>query len=122
MMIFGIPDKAPTMLDIYSNNAAAWVGTGAIILKFEDLLEQVKNIQDKPAESFFTDLFGKLGMGALPEDWRERVRIGADREQSGTARENLAGAGGDIPDELPEKQKQLVEFAAPGLRTLLGYS
>ena len=59
----------------------------------------------------------------MPADWRERVRIGCDREQSGTARENLAGGGMfDIPDELPERQKQLVDFAAPGLRDILGYS
>ena len=60
-------------------------------------------------------------MGALPGDWRERVRIGSDREQSGTARENLAGATADVPDELPEVQKRLVDFAAPGLRGVLGY-
>lgn len=122
MMIFGIPDKAPTMLDIYTNNAAAWVGSDAIILKFEDLLEQVTNIESDAAKVFFTDLLGKLGMGELPEDWRKRVQVGSDREQSGTARENLAGAGGDIPEQLPAEQKQLVEFAAPGLRALLGYN
>ena len=60
-------------------------------------------------------------MGPLPEDWRERVRVGADRGQSGTARENLAGTQQAFPDELPDMQKRLVEFAAPGLRTLLGY-
>ena len=49
------------------------------------------------------------------------MRIGADREQSGTARENLAGAATDVPDELPETQKRLVDYAAPGLRAVLGY-
>ena len=62
-----------------------------------------------------------LALGALPGDWRERVRIGSDREQSGTARENLAGATTDVPEELPDVQKRLVDFAAPGLRSLLGY-
>ena len=28
----------------------------------------------------------------------------------------------ELPDELPEKQKQLVDFAVPGLRDVLGYS
>jgi isopenicillin N synthase-like dioxygenase len=61
-------------------------------------------------------------MGQMPEDWRERVRIGSDREQSGTARENLAGGGiFEVPDELPDTQKKLVNYAAPGLRSVLGY-
>ena len=51
----------------------------------------------------------------------ERVRIGADRGQSGTARENLTGTGMVFPDTLPDTQQRLVEFAAPGLRRLLGY-
>ncbi len=57
----------------------------------------------------------------LPQDWRERVRVGSDREQSGTARENLEGLAVEIPDELPYTQKRLVNVAAPGLRELLGY-
>jgi hypothetical protein len=58
---------------------------------------------------------------AMPADWRERVRIGADRKFSGTARENLTGLPFTIPDELPDAQRRLVDFAAPGLRPLLGY-
>ncbi|PCI54632.1 MAG: hypothetical protein COB36_09755, partial [Alphaproteobacteria bacterium] len=38
-----------------------------------------------------------------------------------TARENLKGDSYDIPDELPEQQKKMVDYAAPGLRALLGY-
>jgi isopenicillin N synthase-like dioxygenase len=53
--------------------------------------------------------------------WRERVRIGSDRKQSGTARENLRGIDVEFPDELPDMQKRLVDFAAPGLRAILGY-
>jgi hypothetical protein len=60
-------------------------------------------------------------MGPLPDDWRERVLVGSDRKQSGTARENLAGLNEVIPDTLPDKQKQMVDYAAPGLRALLGY-
>jgi len=47
--------------------------------------------------------------------------VGSDRKQSGTARENLAGLNEVIPDTLPDKQKQMVDYAAPGLRALLGY-
>lgn len=121
MMIFGIPSKAPTLLDIYSHNAAAWLGSEAIVVKFEDLLQHVRDIDNEAAEVFFASLFDKLAMGELPDDWRKRVQIGSDRQQSGTARENLAGPASEIPDELPEEQKRLVNFAAPGLRALLGY-
>lgn len=57
----------------------------------------------------------------MPPDWLERVRIGSDRKQSATARENLDAVAADLPDELPETQKRLVNYAAPGLRELLGY-
>jgi isopenicillin N synthase-like dioxygenase len=59
---------------------------------------------------------------AMPADWRERVKIGSDRKQSSTARENLKPSPVQLPDELPELHKQLVDYAAPGLRKLLGYS
>ena len=121
MMIFGIPDKAPPLESIYSHNAVSWLGTDAVVLKFEELLRHVTAVDTEQAGVFFADLFERLGMGALPDDWRERIRIGADREQSGTARENLAGIGIEVPDELPEIQRRLVDFAAPGLRALLGY-
>ena len=121
MMIFGIPDKAPTLYEIYTHNATAWLGTDTRVIRFEDLLGHVKNLDTDVAESFFAELFDYLGMGDLPGDWRERIVIGSDRGQSGTARENLAGPEAEIPDELPEMQKRLVEYAAPGLRSVLGY-
>jgi len=122
MMIFGIPDKAPDMNSIYMHNAVSWLGTGAILLRFEDLLGHVKNLGSAEAETFFGGLLDDLRMGALPHDWRDRVRVGSDRDQSGTARENLAGGVTGVPDELPDQQKRLVEYAVPGLRELLGYA
>lgn len=121
MMIFGIHQKAPPLKEIYMHNAVAWLGTKITLLHMEDLIHHVKNIEADAAEIFFADLLGNCGMGDLPEDWRERVRVGSDRRQSGTARENLAGGKFEIPDELPEKHKKLVDFAAPGLRRILGY-
>lgn len=122
MMIFGIYDKAPTMAEIFTHNAAAWMGTGVTILKMEDLVAAVKNLDSDEAERYFTQTLGLCGIETLPDDWRERVRVGSDRKQSGTARENLAGQAADVPDELPDAQKKLVEFAIPGLRSLLGYA
>ena len=69
---------------------------------------------------FFAQLFEDCGIDR-PDDWRERVRIGSDRKQSGTARENLTGVEIEFPSELPDLQKRMIDFAAPGLRALLGY-
>ncbi|WP_405223281.1 hypothetical protein [Lentisalinibacter sediminis] len=121
MMIFGIPDKAPTLREIYTHNAVAWLGTSARLLRFEELLLHVRELDTSAAGEFFAGLLAGLGMGELPDDWRERVRVGADRSQSGTARENLVGTAAEVPDELPDTQKRLVDYAAPGLRALLGY-
>lgn len=121
MMILGIHDKAPTMYEIFTHNAVGWLGTKARIIHFEDLIRSVKNLDSDAAESFFAALFRDCALGELPDDWRQRVRVGSDRGQSGTARENLAGNTNEVPDELPAIQKRLVDFAAPGLRGILGY-
>jgi hypothetical protein len=121
MMILGIHNKAPTLYDIFTHNAVAWLGTKARLLHFEDLIRHVTNLESDEAASFFAELLEICAIGKLPDDWCERVRVGSDREQSGTARENLAGGTNEVPDELPETQKRLVDLAAPGLRAILGY-
>jgi hypothetical protein len=50
------------------------------------------------------------------------VKVGSDRRRSGTARENLTGVALEIPDKLPDRHRRLVDYAAPGLRQLLGYT
>ena len=122
MMILGIHKKAPSMQDIFLHNAVGWLGTKAEVVRFEDLLGNLKDLDSDAAETYFADLLGKCGIKELPGDWRDRVRVGSDRKQSGTARENLAGEAPDFPDELPETQKQMVDHVLPGLRRLLGYT
>ncbi|MGS2721446.1 hypothetical protein [Paraglaciecola aestuariivivens] len=121
MMIFGIYQKAPTMSEIYTHNSVAWLGTGVKLIRYEDVIKHLKNLDKPEAKAYFTDLLSVLGQSELPEDWQARIKIGSDREQSGTARENLSGHIAELPDELPMAQKQLVEYAAPGLRRILGY-
>jgi hypothetical protein len=121
MMIFGIYQKAPTMEEIYTHNSVAWLGTGVKLVKYEDVVKHLKNIQKPEAKVFFEDLLSVLELPSFPDDWQQRIKIGSDREQSGTARENLAGHIAELPDELPFEQKQMVEYAAPGLRRILGY-
>lgn len=121
MMIFGIHQKAPHMEEIFRHNGVAWLGTAVACYRYEDFITNLKDLDSPKAEKFFAGLLADCGIGALPDDWRDRVRVGSDRKQSGTARENLKGATFDIPDELPDIQKRLVDYAAPGLRKVLGY-
>jgi len=120
MMIFGIHQKAPTLEEMFRHNAAAWMGRSTTLLRYEELVAAVKTLESDEAEKYFRHLLDVCGID-VPDDWRERVRIGSDRKQSGTARENLDVHNEIVPPELPETQKQLVEYAAPGLRKLLGY-
>jgi len=125
MMIFGIHGKVPTLQEIFTHNALAWLGPGVKLVHFESLLHAVRTLEqpagEAQAHAFFADLLGYCGIEVLPDDWIERVRVGSDREQSGTARENLAGNIAAVPDILPDLQKRLVNVAAPGLREILGY-
>ena len=120
MMIFGVHEKAPPLATTFVYNAVAWLGTGAYLVRYEDLVAAVKNLDSPSTDKFFGDLFEACGIDR-PDDWRERVRVGSDRKQSGTARENLHGVEVEFPSELPDLQKRMVDMVAPGLRELLGY-
>ncbi len=121
-MVFGVPGlQAPPLREMFTFHALAWMGTGVHIVRYEDIVAQVKALDAPEAEGFFGGLLGKFGINRLPADWRERVRVGADRKHSATARENLGNAP-DLPKTLPEPQRKLVDYAAPGLREMLGYA
>ncbi len=120
LMIFGIHQKVPNLREIFMHNGVAWMHAGSLVLKFEDLIHNVKNLDEPEAEVFFRKLLDACGMD-IPDDWRERVRIGSDKRQSGTARENLTDIRMELPGTLPEGQKKLIDFAVPGLRKVLGY-
>lgn len=121
MMIFGVHQKSPALIDIYTHNAAAWLGTGVHLVRYEDLAAAVRDIEAPQSEALIAALLEAAGI-ARPDDWRERVVVGADRKKSRTARENLKLPEGLVfPDTLPDTQKALVDFHAPGLRALLGY-
>lgn len=120
LMIFGIHQKAPGLTDIYTHNAVAWLGSGVYLVRYEELVAMLARLDSDEAESYFGALLDACGI-ARPDDWRERIRIGSDRKQSATARENLSLADIEFPPVLPEAQKRQVDFVAPGLRALLGY-
>lgn len=120
-VIWGVPGMAPAMREVFGFHAVAWMGTGAHVVRYEDIVRALDDLDSPAAESFFGELLARFGIGALPADWRDRVRTGSDRKHSATAREHLSG-GVTLPAELPAIQKQLVDYAAPGLRELLGYA
>lgn len=122
LMIFGIRTEVPSLTDMYDLNVVAWLGSDIVPVRYEDLLRHVQNVDSPEAEAYFSELLASCGVSPLPGNWRERVATGADRRQSGTARENLTGIRVEIPQELPEKHRKLVDHVAPGLRALLGYS
>ena len=122
LMIFGIHSKAPKLSDMYDLNVAAWLGSQDVHpVRYEDLVRYVRTIETDEAQAYFRTLLGAAGI-TMPTDWRERVETGADRKRSGTARENLTGVSVQLPDTLPERHRRLVDYAAPGLRQLLGYA
>jgi len=121
-MIFGVAGlQMPPLRELFTFHALAWMGTGAEIVRYEDIVAQVRALDEPQAEDFFRVLLQKFGVSPLPADWRERVRIGADRKHSATARENLGNAP-KLPKTLPETQRKLVDYMAPGLREMLGYT
>lgn len=121
LMIFGIPAKLPSLNAIYELNAAAWLGARCHVVTYEDLVRNLDRLDSPEADEFFGALLDGCGI-ERPDDWRERVRTGADREQSATARENLTGIALDLPAELGAKHRALVDYHAPGLRAVLGYA
>jgi hypothetical protein len=123
LMIFGIHGKAPPMRDIYDFNAAAWLGSAVTLLRYEELVQHLKTKDKASAKAYFGSILDACGI-AMPADWAERVRIGSDPAQSGTARENLhsANTAMQFPAELPAMHKAMVDYAVPGLRNLLGYA
>ena len=119
MMILGIMESAEPLASLFSYNAVAWLPT-AHLVRYEELIGAVKNLESDESEAYFRDLLDACGI-EMPEDWRERVRVGSDRKQSGTASENLSGLTIEFPKVLPDLQKKMVDMVAPGLREILGY-
>jgi len=121
LMIFGIRNIVPSLSNMYELNVVGWLASDVFPVRYEQLRDHVKDLDTPEAEAYFGALFDACGIAPLPANWRERVTVGADRRQSGTARENLTGIRVKLPDELPEKHRRLIEYAAPGLRSILGY-
>jgi hypothetical protein len=122
LMIFGVRNLLPSLSDMYELNVVAWLASDVFPVRYEDLVRQVRDLDSAEADDYFGALFSACGIDPVPDDWRERVKVGADRRQSGTARENLSGVRRALPESLSIKHRQQVDFIAPGLREILGYA
>jgi len=120
MMILGAHGAVPDLRDVFSMNAVAWMGSRAVIVRYEDIVENLKDLGSRRAEAFFGRLLADCGL-ELPADWRERVEAGADRRESRTASENLKVTA-EVPKVLSDVHKRVVDYHVPGLRALLGYA
>lgn len=120
LVIEGIRPQLAPLAITYHYNAVLWLQAGVRLIRYEELVAALRNLQSEESAAYFDTLFDSCGI-ERPGDWCERIIIGSDRKQSGTARENLTGIASKIPAELPEKQKRMVDLAYPGLRSLLGY-
>src|SRR5690606_27045985 len=106
-VIFGVPGKAPALREVFTFHAVSWMGAGVEVVRYEDIVAHLKALDGPAAEGFFRTLLQKAGIDRLPNDWRERVRIGADRKRSATAREHLS-VRLQLPRTLPDTQRKLV--------------
>jgi hypothetical protein len=120
LMIEGTRPQLPPLAVTYHYNAVAWLGPGVHLVRYEDVVAALRELDGKDGDTYFHALLEACGI-ERPDDWRERVRIGSDRKQSGTARENLTGVAAKLPSMLPAEQKISVDLAYPGLRSKLGY-
>ncbi len=122
LMIYGIYQKSPPLRHQYELYVQGWLSTDIYLVRYEDLVDHIANIESDTAAIYFEKLLTACGIDT-PHDWKERVLIGSDRKQSATARENInqGKALFDFPDELSKKHKKLVDLTVPGLRSFLGY-
>jgi hypothetical protein len=118
-----IRNQHPSVRSAFVPVAVAWSTVDVHLIRYEDICGHVKALNDgtdtDETKEYFRQLVGAFNID-LPDDWKARVLAGSDRRISMTARENLRERY-EIPNELPEKFKKLVNFTAPGLREYFNY-
>ena len=119
--IIGVPGKLDPLYSVYQMNALTWLGHDTHLVRFEDLNHHIGHLDAPEAESYFQALLDHCGI-AMPQDWRERVRIGSAREQSSTASERLLNPARELPRELPDYHKAMIDTYASPVRPMLGYA
>lgn len=92
----------------------AWQAQGAQMVRYEDIVEAIGDLDSKRSEGYFRATLGAFGID-LPDDWRERIEAASASEISWTATKQR----GDRPSEAAFQRA--LEIEASGLLKTLGY-
>ncbi|KAK0340188.1 hypothetical protein LTR94_031546 [Friedmanniomyces endolithicus] len=79
MMIFGLHAKTPALIDIFTHIAAAWLGPGVHLVRYEEILKALQTIDTDEGAAYFQGLLEACGID-IPSDWKARVLVGSDRK------------------------------------------
>src|SRR4051794_7336984 len=82
LMIFGIRAIVPSLSNMYELNVVGWLASDVFPVRYERLRDHAQDLEGPQAESYFAALFDACGISPIPANWRERVKVGADRRQS----------------------------------------
>jgi hypothetical protein len=95
----------------------AWFNSAAVVVRYEDLLTHVKQIDSPEARKYFFSILEGLDIEP-PSDWKQRVLSGADKRLSATF---IKGVVYDHQKGLSKYHLDLIEVVAPNLISRLGY-
>ncbi|MGP3561700.1 nucleoside-diphosphate sugar epimerase/dehydratase [Geobacillus sp. BK01] len=112
-------DGIPRLSESYLKWGIQWFDDAVQVIRFEDLIYHIKNINNKESEIYFLNIFNSIGID-LPKDWKDRVLSGADRNISLTSAvvKNIDKS----QFKLTENHKKMIEVIASNLRKTLGYA
>jgi hypothetical protein len=102
---------------IIQETSVQWLSAGHHVLRFEDLISAVKNVDGAGAKDFFAAIFDAIET-PLPDDWKRRVATLSAFELSHTiASKTNKLSWGDIPEAL----KFAIRNELAMVRKQLGY-
>ena len=119
MMILGIPEKAPPLLTLYTYNAVAWLGTGVHLVRYEELVGSLDDLDGERGDRFSVR-YSRLA-GSNARTIGESASAWAPTANKAVRPGTISRESTMIPTELPQYLRKMIDFAAPGLRELLGY-
>lgn len=101
----------------YIKYAIQWFDDADIIVRYEDLIKHIQNIDTPASYQYFNQLLTAIGI-PMPDDWKQRVKAGARTSISASY---IKGQCQDEEGLFTEAHSMMLELVAPGLRKLLGY-
>lgn len=122
-LIYGTETVRP--LRSFYEDIIAWLNPSVELLRYEDLIQHINNIDTEEAKNFFSNLLSWAGITELPDDWKQRIKLSSDKKYSPTHRSNLNICSFTVAmtenETLHDSYKKLIDFSNPNLRKILGY-